>query len=165
MLLSSVPESLHPPSLQWRQFSAVLRRYFQAMGYEVTYVRNFTDVDDKVTGQDRCKPRQTCCISQAPCSNQASRVPAQCVMHSTVVSPLLQILKRAAETGEDPLHLSARFIQEFHSDMEVLNCLAPTHEPKVSDHIPDIIDMISSVRHACSRARLAGTGQIAGLPV
>lgn len=37
--------------------------------------------------------------------------------------------------------------------MQLLGCLAPTHEPKVSDHIPDIIDMIASVRQPVHRAQ------------
>ncbi|CAI7886227.1 unnamed protein product [Closterium sp. NIES-54] len=80
----------------------VLYRYLQHMGYDVTYVRNFTDVDDK-------------------------------------------IIKRALDLGEDPLHLSRRFIKEFHADMHALGCLPPTHEPKVSDHIADIIHMIQQI--------------------
>ncbi|CAI5516251.1 unnamed protein product [Closterium sp. Naga37s-1] len=80
----------------------VLYRYLQHMGYDVTYVRNFTDVDDK-------------------------------------------IIKRALDLGEDPLHLSRRFITEFHADMHALGCLPPTHEPKVSEHIPDIIHMIQQI--------------------
>ena len=43
----------------------VLFRLLQHLGYEVNYVRNFTDIDDK-------------------------------------------IIRRAAETGEDPIHLSSR---------------------------------------------------------
>ena len=43
----------------------VLFRLLQHLGYEVTYVRNFTDIDDK-------------------------------------------IIRRAAETGEDPIQLSSR---------------------------------------------------------
>jgi hypothetical protein len=33
---------------------------------------------------------------------------------------------RANEAGEDPLALSARFIEEFHHDMRLLGCLPPT---------------------------------------
>lgn len=61
----------------------VLYRFLQHLGYDVQYVRNFTDVDDK-------------------------------------------IINRAAESGEDPLALSARFIDEFHTDMALLGCLSPT---------------------------------------
>ncbi|KAH7516507.1 hypothetical protein FEM48_Zijuj10G0142500 [Ziziphus jujuba var. spinosa] len=80
----------------------VLYRYLQHLGYEVTYVRNFTDVDDK-------------------------------------------IIRRANEIGEDPLTLSNRFCQEYLDDMDALQCLLPTHQPRVSDHMEQIINMITQI--------------------
>lgn len=80
----------------------VLYRYLQYLGYEVTYVRNFTDVDDK-------------------------------------------IIRRANELKEDPLHLSDRFCKEFLSDMNDLQCLLPTHQPRVSDHMREIEEMIEQI--------------------
>ncbi|KAL8216339.1 hypothetical protein R6Q57_023176 [Mikania cordata] len=80
----------------------VLFRYLRFMGYEVNYVRNFTDVDDK-------------------------------------------IIARAVQLGEDPISLSRRFCEEFHRDMEFLHCLQPTVEPRVSDHMCQIIDMIKQI--------------------
>ncbi|KAL5553137.1 hypothetical protein UlMin_040538 [Ulmus minor] len=80
----------------------VLFRYLQHLGYEVTYVRNFTDVDDK-------------------------------------------IIRRANEIGEDPLSLSNRFCQEYLLDTDALQCLLPTHQPRVSDHIEQIKDMILQI--------------------
>ncbi|XP_027354658.1 cysteine--tRNA ligase, chloroplastic/mitochondrial isoform X2 [Abrus precatorius] len=77
-------------------------RYFKHLGFEVCYVRNFTDVDDK-------------------------------------------IIARAKELGEDPLSLSQRYCDEFCQDMENLNCLPPSVEPKVSEHMPQIIDMIQKI--------------------
>ncbi|KAK6119558.1 hypothetical protein DH2020_046725 [Rehmannia glutinosa] len=80
----------------------VLYRYLKYLGYEVNYVRNFTDVDDK-------------------------------------------IIARANELGEDPINLSRRYCEEFHHDMTYLNCLPPSVEPRVSDHMPQIIDMIKQI--------------------
>ncbi|KVH87914.1 cysteine--tRNA ligase, chloroplastic/mitochondrial isoform X1 [Cynara cardunculus var. scolymus] len=80
----------------------ILFRYLRFMGYEVNYVRNFTDVDDK-------------------------------------------IIARAGELGEDPISLSRRFCEEFHRDMGYLHCLPPTVEPRVSDHMPQIVDMIKQI--------------------
>ncbi|CAL0327192.1 unnamed protein product [Lupinus luteus] len=80
----------------------LLFRYFKHLGYEVCYVRNFTDVDDK-------------------------------------------IIARAKEVGEDPIGLSRRYCEEFCQDMVTLNCLPPSVEPKVSDHMPQIIDMIDKI--------------------
>ncbi|KAL8229957.1 hypothetical protein R6Q57_014857 [Mikania cordata] len=80
----------------------VLFRYLKHLGYEVKYVRNFTDVDDK-------------------------------------------IIKRANEIGEDPLVLSSRFCQEFLTDMADLQCLTPDVQPRVSDHMDQIRDMIQKI--------------------
>eukprot|EP00775_Hariotina_reticulata_P013671 gene13671-13793_t len=80
----------------------VLYRLLRHLQYDVQYVRNFTDIDDK-------------------------------------------IINRAAEAGEDPLQLSARFIEEFHKDMLELGCLTPTVEPKATDFIPEMVATISRI--------------------
>ncbi|KAL2235017.1 cysteine--tRNA ligase 2, cytoplasmic-like isoform X1 [Sesamum indicum] len=80
----------------------VLYRYLKYLGYEVVYVRNFTDVDDK-------------------------------------------IIRRANEVGEDSKALSGRFCQEFLNDMADLQCLLPTHQPRVTDHMQQIKDMIAQI--------------------
>ncbi|KAK7269785.1 hypothetical protein RIF29_22521 [Crotalaria pallida] len=80
----------------------ILFRYLKHLGYEVTYVRNFTDVDDK-------------------------------------------IIKRANESGEDPLALSDRFCDEYDRDMTALQCEKPSQEPRVSEHIGQIKDMIIQI--------------------
>ncbi|XP_078445577.1 cysteine--tRNA ligase, chloroplastic/mitochondrial-like [Wolffia australiana] len=80
----------------------VLFRFLKHLGYEVTYVRNFTDIDDK-------------------------------------------IINRANLSGEDALALSRRFSEEFLKDMDDLQCLQPTHQPRVSDHVPQIVEMIQKI--------------------
>lgn len=80
----------------------ILYRYLQYLGYEVTYIRNFTDVDDK-------------------------------------------IIRRANENGENPLVLSNRYCEEYISDMDDLQCLHPTHQPRVSDHMEQIKDMVKQI--------------------
>jgi cysteinyl-tRNA synthetase len=77
----------------------VVVRHLRARGHRVRFVRNFTDVDDK-------------------------------------------IIKRANERGEDPVALAAGFAAEFHRDMDALGCLRPDVEPRVSDHIPQIVEVI-----------------------
>ncbi|KAK1389999.1 Cysteine--tRNA ligase [Heracleum sosnowskyi] len=91
----------------------ILYRYLRHLGYEVMYVRNFTDVDDK-------------------------------------------IIKRANERGVDPISLSAEFCQEFLKDMADLQCLLPTHQPRVSDHMEKIIDMISQIENNGCAYRVEG---------
>ncbi|CAD6271929.1 unnamed protein product [Miscanthus lutarioriparius] len=80
----------------------VLYRYLKFLGYEVEYVRNFTDIDDK-------------------------------------------IIKRANERGETVTSLSSRFINEFLLDMTELQCLSPTCEPRVTEHIEHIIELITKI--------------------
>ena len=77
----------------------VVVRYLRHREWDVTFVRNFTDVDDK-------------------------------------------IIRRAAELGEDPLALSARFIDAFRRDADALGLLRPDAEPQVTSSIPAIVDLI-----------------------
>lgn len=83
-------------------FFDTVQRFLRHLGYDVTYVRNHTDVDDK-------------------------------------------IIQRAAEKGVDPLELSAHFIEELDRDMGHLGLHRPDLEPKVSDHIDEIIAMVQGL--------------------
>ena len=74
----------------------VLVRHLRAQGQRVTFVRNITDVDDK-------------------------------------------ILARAKERGEAPAQLARRFETAYRDDAQALGMLPPDVEPRVSDHIADII--------------------------
>jgi len=78
----------------------VIYRYLMQSGYKVTYVRNFTDIDDK-------------------------------------------IINRANELGVSVNALAKKYIDSFHEDMSSLKVLAPTHEPCATDHIPQIIGLVS----------------------
>ncbi|MBI4514929.1 MAG: cysteine--tRNA ligase [Deltaproteobacteria bacterium] len=80
----------------------VLFRYLQHCGYEVTFIRNFTDVDDK-------------------------------------------IIKRANEAGISTADLVESNIRAFAEDMAVLGCRAPTLEPRATQHIPEMIELIEEL--------------------
>ncbi|MBP9114509.1 MAG: cysteine--tRNA ligase [Polyangiaceae bacterium] len=80
----------------------VLARFLRASGLRVTYVRNVTDVDDK-------------------------------------------IVRRAEERSEEPLALSKRFSDLADVDLHAIGCGTPTHEPRVSTHIPEIIALIEAL--------------------
>lgn len=80
----------------------VLARHFRARGYRVTFVRNITDVDDK-------------------------------------------ILNRAKEQNEEPLALSKRMSDLADVDLGAIGCQKPDHEPRVSTHIAEIIDLVSKL--------------------
>ena len=80
----------------------VIYRYLRFSGYEVTFVRNFTDVDDK-------------------------------------------IINRANERGISAEELTDTYIQDFNNDMQALRCLPPTHEPRATQHIPDMLTLIQEL--------------------
>jgi cysteinyl-tRNA synthetase len=77
----------------------VIRRYLMWSGFEVTYVRNITDIEDK-------------------------------------------IIAAAAETGESVETLAERMTARFTEGYEALGVLAPDLEPKATEHIPEIIELI-----------------------
>jgi cysteinyl-tRNA synthetase len=80
----------------------VIYRYLRFLGYDVTFVRNFTDVDDK-------------------------------------------IIKRANERGISAQALSELYIREFGEDITALRCLPPTHEPRATQHIAEMIALIQEL--------------------
>jgi cysteinyl-tRNA synthetase len=68
----------------------------------ITYVRNITDVDDKIN-------------------------------------------KAALENGETIFALTQRVTEDFQSGMAAIGCLAPTHEPRVTDNIAEVIAVIEKL--------------------
>ncbi len=80
----------------------VIERFLTHLGYEVTYVRNFTDIDDK-------------------------------------------IIAKANETGVAAHEISEKYIQEYQEDMASIGVKAPTIQPKVTEHVPEIVEMIQRI--------------------
>ncbi|MBO8141241.1 MAG: cysteine--tRNA ligase [Firmicutes bacterium] len=56
-----------------------------------------------------------------------------------------KIIQRARERGEDPVELAARYSEQYLSAMRRLGIRGADYYPKVSQHIPDIIAMISGL--------------------
>ena len=79
-----------------------LRRYFIYRGYEVKFVQNFTDVDDK-------------------------------------------IINRAKEEGISAPEVSEKYIKEYFDDAEALGVMKADVHPKVSEHIPEIIEFVQTL--------------------
>ncbi|GJM14699.1 MAG: cysteine--tRNA ligase [Thermodesulfobacteriota bacterium] len=80
----------------------VIERFLTYLGYEVTYVRNFTDIDDK-------------------------------------------IIAKSNETGIPANEISEKYIQEYQEDMASIGVKPPTTQPKVTEHVPEIIEMIQRI--------------------
>ena len=77
----------------------IISRFLRRKGYDLTYVRNFTDIDDK-------------------------------------------IIARANALRSSYRDIADRYIDEFKTDMEILKVLPADIEPKATDHIGDIIEMV-----------------------
>lgn len=80
----------------------VVRRYFEYKGYEVTYVQNYTDVDDK-------------------------------------------IIKKANEEGVSTEEITQRYIDAVEADATALGVHPATHNPRATEEIDGMIDMIETL--------------------
>jgi cysteinyl-tRNA synthetase len=56
-----------------------------------------------------------------------------------------KILERAKRNGETPLELSRRMAEIYQQQMRAIGCLDPDHEPRVSDHLPQIHRLIEKI--------------------
>ncbi len=56
-----------------------------------------------------------------------------------------KIIQRARRTGEDPAAIAARYAEKYQKQMEQLNVLRPTVLPRVSQTIPEIIQMVADL--------------------
>ena len=81
----------------------VVYRYLRHLGFEVTYVRNITDIEDK-------------------------------------------IIKRANDNGEAYDQLTERFIRAMHEDADALGILRPDMEPRATETIDEMLQMIESLQ-------------------
>jgi cysteinyl-tRNA synthetase len=77
----------------------LVARWLRSSGYTLTYVRNITDIDDK-------------------------------------------IIRRAVERGETIGALTQRFIDAMHEDLDALGVLRPDHEPRATQFVPQMLDII-----------------------
>ncbi|MBI1909950.1 MAG: cysteine--tRNA ligase [Deltaproteobacteria bacterium] len=80
----------------------LIYRVLLSKGYQVTFVRNFTDIDDK-------------------------------------------IIQRSRELKIPWHQVAATYIDAFRRDMGRLNLKTPTQEPKATEHIPEMIQLIQKL--------------------
>lgn len=93
---------VHIGNARMAVFFDVVRRFLSYSGYDVTYVQNITDVDDK-------------------------------------------IIQAAHETGKEELAISSHYTDEYNQDLASLSVMSPTVQPKVSEHIPQIVSFIQQL--------------------
>ncbi|MCY4100340.1 MAG: cysteine--tRNA ligase, partial [Rhodobacteraceae bacterium] len=93
-------------------FDIVYRLFQYFYGKEnVTYVRNITDIDDKINNR------------------------AKSLREDGDARDLISIIKSITDET----------IGWYHEDMHFLGNLAPTHEPRATDYIPQMISMIKDI--------------------
>jgi cysteinyl-tRNA synthetase len=80
----------------------VVFRWLRASGYQVTYVRNITDIEDK-------------------------------------------IIRRALERGISIRQLTDEMIAAMHRDFAALGTLPPTHEPRATDYVPQMLALVEKL--------------------
>lgn len=80
----------------------LIHRWFKENNYAVTYVRNITDIDDK-------------------------------------------IINKSVEKKITFNELTEHYIDEMNIDIQALNVLSPSHEPKATEHISSMITMIQTL--------------------
>ncbi len=80
----------------------MIRRYLEYRGFNVDFVRNITDVDDK-------------------------------------------IINRAREEGTTPAEIAKKYEAAFRSDLSQLGVADPTTEPRATETIPEMIDLIEEL--------------------
>jgi cysteinyl-tRNA synthetase len=81
----------------------VIYGWLRTLGYDVTYVRNITDIDDKIIG-------------------------------------------RALERGIPIRALTDEMLEAMHRDIGALGVAPPTHEPRATDYVPQMLDMIGTLK-------------------
>jgi cysteinyl-tRNA synthetase len=82
----------------------MVARWLRASGYELTYVRNITDIEDK-------------------------------------------IIKRALERGITIRALTDEMIGHMHRDFAALGAEPPDHEPRATEYVPQMLDIIGKLQH------------------
>jgi len=95
----------------------VIRRYFLYRGYKVKFVKNITDVDDKIIDKARGELK-----SQKPeASNQKP-----------------DFKKKVKEVAEN-------YINRYHQAMEAFGMPDPDIEPKATEHIREMLELIEAL--------------------
>jgi cysteinyl-tRNA synthetase len=99
----TVYDLCHMGHLRMMMAFDVVQRWLRAQGFDVTYVRNITDIDDK-------------------------------------------IIKRALERGMTIRALTDEMIAAMHQDLGAVGIEPPTHEPRATEYVPQMVGLIDTLR-------------------
>jgi cysteinyl-tRNA synthetase len=99
----TVYDLCHMGHLRMMMAFDVVQRWLRTLGYDVTYVRNITDIDDK-------------------------------------------IIKRALERGMTIRALTDEMIAGMHRDLDAVGVQKPTHEPRATEYVPQMLGLIDKLR-------------------
>ena len=80
----------------------IAQRWLKSSGFQVTFVRNITDIEDK-------------------------------------------IIRRSVENGETIKTLTDRMIAEMYRDFDALGVERPTHDPRATDFVPQMLDIVKKL--------------------
>ncbi|HEX7888296.1 MAG TPA: cysteine--tRNA ligase [Ramlibacter sp.] len=80
----------------------IVQRWLKASGLRLTFVRNITDIEDK-------------------------------------------IIRRSVENGETVRSLTDRMIAEMYRDFDALDIERPTHDPRATDYVPQMLDIVRTL--------------------
>jgi cysteinyl-tRNA synthetase len=123
-------------------FDAILR-YFAYRGFKVNYVRNFTDIDDKIIARANE-------IAAGPDGAWRAQAAYSTYDEAMWNERLAEDEKIRAAAKGDPRHLaevvSDHFIDIFRNeDFGPFELFPALHEPRVSEHIPQVVSMIERI--------------------
>jgi cysteinyl-tRNA synthetase len=91
----------------------VVQRWLKASGLRVTFVRNITDIEDK-------------------------------------------IIRRSVENKETVRSLTDRMIAEMYRDFDALDIERPTHDPRATDYVPQMLDIVRTLQRKGLAYRAGG---------
>ena len=99
----TVYDLCHMGHLRMMMAFDIVQRWLRAQGFDVTYVRNITDIDDK-------------------------------------------IIKRAIERSMTIRALTNEMIDAMHQDLSAVGIEKPTHEPRATEYVPQMVGLIDTLR-------------------
>ena len=113
----TVYDLCHMGHLRMNMAFDVVYRWLRASGYAVNYVRNITDIDDK-------------------------------------------IIKRSVERGISIRQLTDEMSAAMHEDFDAVGLLRPSHEPRATEHVPKMLEIVGKLEEKGLAYQAEGGGDV-----